>query len=1139
MTDVKANEREFMSQVTTWLNEFLKDGSYPFEVASSDPSVRVSEKKTRFPDVQIWINRKAQQGFCGWELKTPATPVDDQDLLNGAAAKARAMHADYFVTLNMRDAVIWRTPHWTDEVSRVHRLKTYTPITQITSPDDLWVTSKQELLKAKVREILNDLSTLHREGHLHLIDVDSTFFVHELSEAVKTLWPHIHKTLITEIGKSGSFKNELFDWAVKQGIATYEAGEAFFQTVSRQIVYRLLGKILFYLTLRRFRSDLPRLDLQGVKPQDVGRRLKEYFETARQIDYQAVFEEDFPDKVTFPSSALEPFLRLTENLNRYNFSQMPQDVIGNVFERLIPPEERHSLGQYFTNEELVDLIIAFCVRSISDRVLDPTCGTGSFLVRAYDRLRNLGLKDHKRLLSQIWGIDIAHFPAELATINLYRQNIEDYANFPRVITRDFFEVKAGDTFKFPPPRPSGDIDFTIDERLPLFDAIVGNFPYIRQELIEKRIKGYKGILAKVLAQDWRQDYPDLFTNGDIRLSGQADIYAYMFFHAASQLKEGGRMGIITSNAWLDVAYGYELQKFFLKKFKIVAIIESRTEPWFEDAAVNTVITILERCDDKVQRDHNNVKFVKVKKRLKELIHWDIKLPFDRWFGLDKLVFELESLGRGYYKLHGTGLVNTLRGHKTYENDNFRVRVLRQGELLEKVEDAAKTVKWGQYLRAPEVYFEILEKCKDRLAPLSKLADIRRGYTTGINDFFYLNAQKVRHWGIEEEFLVPIIKSFKELDKIRIDSSLQTNLYLFKCNKEKRYLRGTNALSYIKHGESQVTDSGVPYPDVPSVRGRRLWYDIGEREPFDIFVQEHWNARLFMPLNEGGFLADKRLYEIKAKGDKVLLSAVLNCSVSSLFMEATGRVMLGEGALDLTVYEFEELPVVDISKVSRSASQKILKAFNKLLDRPIKTIFDEVKMEDRQALDGAVLDALGLDPKAYLKHLYEGLLEVVRERIDLARSRKKVKQLKTKRDIERLKEQVIEEIIPEGIKRFPEGFVDSRYLKGAKELSIPNEPLRLGSFFMGRQEVISEGGFRYEAGSLEEAKFIIYSQRPDSFMVKVPKEASVVINAVNNYDLYLKDLKAKLFEAFFKRTHDHKQADMLMMQVLDNFGLREI
>jgi hypothetical protein len=150
--------------------------------------------------------------------------------------------------------------------------------------------------------------------------------------------------LIAEIGKNSEFKNGLFDWAVKQGIATYEAGEKFFETVSRQIVYRFFGKILFYLTLRRFRTDIPKLDLHGISPAKVSEKLKEYFEIARQIDYQAVFEEDFPDTVPFPKGAVEPLINLLDDLNRYNFSHMPQDVVGNVFEKLIPPVERHLLG---------------------------------------------------------------------------------------------------------------------------------------------------------------------------------------------------------------------------------------------------------------------------------------------------------------------------------------------------------------------------------------------------------------------------------------------------------------------------------------------------------------------------------------------------------------------------------------------------------------------------------------------------------------------------------------------------------------------------------------------------------------------------------------------------------------------------
>ena len=123
--------------------------------------------------------------------------------------------------------------------------------------------------------------------------------------------------------------------------------------------------------------------------------------------------------------------------------------------------------------------------------MDPTCGTGTFLIRSYNRLKQYGPKAHHELLNQIWGIDIAGFPAELATINLCRQNFGDYLNFPRVLRKDFFDVVVGDEYEFPPPKKGAKIQDRISVKLPKFDALVGNFPFIRQELIEKVENGYK------------------------------------------------------------------------------------------------------------------------------------------------------------------------------------------------------------------------------------------------------------------------------------------------------------------------------------------------------------------------------------------------------------------------------------------------------------------------------------------------------------------------------------------------------------------------------------------------------------------------------------------------------------------------
>jgi len=510
----------------------------------------------------------------------------------------------------------------------------------------------------------------------------------------------------------------------------------------------------------------------------------------------------------------------------------------------------------------------------------------------------------------------------------------------------------------------------------------------------------------------------------------------------------------------------------------------------------------------------------------------------RWGLLDRLVHQIEKAGSEHFQLEGTKYVNTLKGLKTYEDKNFRVRVKRQRELLKEVEETGKTVKWGQYLRAPDVYFEILEKCRDKLVPLKEVADIRRGYTTGINEFFYLTDENIQHWGIEDEFLAPIIKSFKEIDSILVDEA-SAKFRLFKCHKDRRHLRGTNALTYIENGEKSQTDAGTLWPQVPSVKNRKRWYDVGERKAWDFFVQENWNDRFLIPLNRAQVLSDKRLYDIKAKKNAMTLAAVLNSSLTFLFMETNGRCILGEGALDLTVYEFEEMCVANVS--AEKAKQKALvTAFEALWIRPVKPIYEEVNMKDRQKLDRLVLQVVGLDPKKYLQPIYDGLCQLVSERLQLAKMRKTIKGFKEQRDTEKLKEDVTEEVLPQGAKKFPEQFITPGYLKNAKEISVPKEPLRLGHFFMGLREVVSDEGFKHQAESDEEAKFIIYSQKPDEFVVKMPKSRIAVRNAVDKYERYVKELKGKLFKAFFDRTaHDHNLAENLTARVLEELGIREV
>lgn len=301
---------------------------------------------------------------------------------------------------------------------------------------------------------------------------------------------------------------------------------------------------------------------------------------------------------------------------------------------------------------------------------------------------------------------------------------------------------------------------------------------------------------------------------------------------------------------------------------------------------------------------------------------------------------------------------------------------------------------------------------------------------------------------------------------------------------------------------------------------------------DSFIQRYCRNKI---------LADKRFYCVvpKNKQNPELLAIVLNSTLVSLFIESIGRVNLGEGVLDTTVEEAQEYLLIPNITGTKDVKKIVQFLDSGLMSRSVKSIFEEVKMKDRQKLDSLVLEAIGLDPKKYLKPIYDGICELVRERIELAGLRKKVKKAKTEKDVEKLVEQITNEIIPNGAKRFPEEFIDSRFLKDSKEISVPNEPLKLGSYFMGQQEIISEGSFKYTARSLEEAKFILFSQRHDSYIVKVPKDKIRVSKAVDEYERYIKGLKGELFQTFFTRTLDHKLAETLTARVIEAAGVREI
>jgi len=272
-----------------------------------------------------------------------------------------------------------------------------------------------------------------------------------------------------------------------------------------------------------------------------------------------------------------------------------------------------------------------------------------------------------------------------------------------------------------------------------------------------------------------------------------------------------------------------------------------------------------------------------------------------------------------------------------------------------------------------------------------------------------------------------------------------------------------------------------------------------------------------------------------------MAAVLNSSIGALFAEVTGRVTLGDGALELAVEDARDyLLVPDVRRFSGKQRQRILAAFEPLLERPIGSVFSEVTRPDRQALDCAVLEVLGLEPDEYLPRIYEGLTTLVRERIELGRMRNRRKKERVGRDVASLEQQVLAEVLPQGPKRFPDAFLPKEARRGPfKTFALPQEPLQMGLPHFGKVALTTPKEAVIFEGTKPEAKFVLYTRMAGQFIVQMPQEPIHVYKTVAAYEVYLRELRQQLYIAFYSRALDQTVAGRLTEKTWRGLGLPQI
>lgn len=404
---------------------------------------------------------------------------------------------------------------------------------------------------------------------------------------------------------------------------------------------------------------------------------------------------------------------------------------------------------------------------LSIKVIDPACGSGAFLIAAYDYLKKeldeindriADLKgrtqelfdgdemydaslENEYLIKCLYGVDLNPESVEISKLSLWLRTLTK----DKPLTNLDNNIKSGNSIT----------EFDFNEEFSEvfakggFDVVIGNPPYVRQE----SLKDIKSILEEKYAT----------------YIGTADLYCYFYELGIRLLKTGGVLGYITSNKWLRINYGKNIRKM-LNEYYIIEIEDHGKVKMFVDAGVDTNIIVVK----KINRQNTQVKIVLTEENNKTFETNQSNFSEDGYLFLDNRLKTVKDKIDNIGKPLGEWSIEVNRGVLTGLNDAFTIDKEKYDELVKKD-----------------------RKNKEILVPLLRGQDIRRYeikykdlYLINTHNGYKFNGEKIPEIKIDD---YPSIKEYlnefepalsKRGDKGETPYNLRNCAYLKEFNKEK-------------------------------------------------------------------------------------------------------------------------------------------------------------------------------------------------------------------------------------------------------------------------------------------------------------------------------------------------------------------
>lgn len=453
------------------------------------------------------------------------------------------------------------------------------------------------LLTAYLKTLTRDYSELEdwisRESLTkNKIDRKAENIARKLSESItpKTLTANLKeaKELLTEDAKGkilptfksdSEFRNLVDTW-IKDSELDSTKPEQWVDILANEVAYSFINKLYFYRIAEDRGIVKPKLNRQAVRQLvsyiDYNDLLKMAFADILKIDYEAIYRHDIFDRINFSEGHLK---NIVDELAEYNFAKINSDILGRIYEDHVSRDERKRLGQFYTPDYIINYILDNIPLRVNYKLLDPACGSGGFLIRAYDRFLKISISRnpktaHKEILeNNLFGYDINPFAVHLTAMNLALKNIESKTDALNVIERDSLTTSLSDFSSYKVKTLKSKVKEVSKAKHTDFNVVVGNPPYfnMRQEQIEEKYAG--------------QGFDDIAT-------GVTNIAALFLKKYITLLEPSGYLGFVVPKSLTYSGSWEGIRKFILDKTEIVKIFDLHEA--FEGVLLEQIAIVLQK-----------------------------------------------------------------------------------------------------------------------------------------------------------------------------------------------------------------------------------------------------------------------------------------------------------------------------------------------------------------------------------------------------------------------------------------------------------------------------------------------------------------------------------------------------------------